>query len=345
MKLLYFTDTHWCDEEPFFVAAKAMSDRLLLKIGDLTRGEPFTVVHGGDVFKRSKETGRVNGLVVSFFTRLLALKGCERVYVLQGNHDVKKETGSALDCLLDVDSERLKVFKTPEVIPLWNGKNAYMLPYMPPYSYPNYKTVATYGEPSFHEPIIGGNEIAVVFAHVGDETSGEFFAQADMSFLPGTKCHGHVHKRVSEHYPGSAMITKRDETDQIGHLRVFDSDLKTVSDVPIDAPFNFLKVNFNEDVLEAFCGMKVLPYGSVVVDVKGHDSDEAVNRWFEEQKAKLPVPAFLGSVYPDEKTGGGESVVESGEEGQKMNLRDLFEEFCVEKNVDVSVKKRIEAVL
>jgi len=343
MKIIYFTDTHWRDEEPFFVAAKAMSDRLLETIKELGN-EPFAIVHGGDVFQRSKETGRVNGLVVYFFSKLLSIKNCMEIYVIQGNHDVKKETGSALDCLKGIDSH-IHVIKTPTVVPLWNNKYMYLLPYMVPYSFENYKTIAIYGDPKFHDLLMGDRDIILTCAHIGDETSGDFFLQADLSFLPGIKCHGHVHKRVSKHYPGSAMITKRDEIDQIGYIRVFDHDFKAVDDVPIETPFNFLKVNFNEDLLETFNNMKVKPYGSVVVDVKGHDNEEAANRWFDEQKKKLPIPAFLGSVYPDEKISGGEYQIGDSEEKQEMNIHEIFNEFCKEKNIADSVKARIEAML
>jgi len=344
MKIIYFTDTHWRNEEPFYIAAWKMADNLLDLIEE-ENSEPFIVVHGGDVFQRSKETGKVNGLVVRFFSRLVSIKNCIGVYIIQGNHDVKKETGSALDCLYGILP--VQIISTPTLVPLWNNKYMYLLPHMIPYSFNDYKTIATYGEPEFHVPFIGdkADDIAVTFAHIGDETSGDFFSQADLSFLPGIKCHGHVHKRVSEHYPGSVMITRRDEIDQVGYLRVFDHDLKVVNDVPIEAPFNYLKVDFNEDLLEAFNNMKVKPYGSVVVDVKGHDNEEAANRWFEEQKKKLPIPAFLGSVYPDEKVSDGEYQIGGSEEKQEMNIHEIFNEFCKEKNIADSIKTRIEAML
>jgi len=345
MKLIYFTDTHWCDEECFFVAAKAMSERLLDKIKEIGN-EPFIVIHGGDVFKRSKETGRVNGLVMSFFTSLVSLDNCERVIIVQGNHDVKKETGSALDCLTGIS--RVEVVYEPEVKHLWDNKYVYLLPYMVPYSFENYKTPASYGNPDFHKSFLierKPDEIILTCAHVGDETGGEFFSQADLSFLPGIKCHGHVHKRVSKHYVGSAMITKRDEIDQESYLRVFDHDFKTVDDVPIGASFNYLKVNFNDDLSEAFNDMKVKPYGSMVVDVKGHDNDEAVNQWFEEQKRKFIMPIFLGSLYPDDKVSDSEHCIDDGEEKQEMNIREIFAEFCKEHHIPDSIKKRIEGVL
>jgi len=346
MKLIYFTDTHWRDEEPFFVAARKMADALLEAIKEQAT-EPFIVVHGGDVFHRSKETGRVNGLVVNFFTKLTEIKNCEYVYILQGNHDVKKETGSALDCLLGLP--KICVIKEPFVKLIWKDKWMYFLPHMVPYSFENFKNMESYGNPEFHIPFISvgctPDDIALTFAHIGDETSGEFFAQADLSFLPGIKCHGHIHKRVSANYPGSAMTTRRDEADQPCYLRIFDNDFN-VREVKIKPAFNYLKVDFNDDLLEAYNNMEAKPYGAVVVDVRGHDNEEAAVRWFEDQKDKLPVPAFLGSVYPDDKISDGDFKVSDEQEAQEaINIREIFILFCKEKNVSDSVRGRLEAML
>jgi hypothetical protein len=227
----------------------------------------------------------------------------------------------------------------------------YALPHMPAYALDNFKGMTTYGDPEFHVPYIKdvADSIAVTVGHYGDETSGDFFKQAETDFLPGVKCNGHIHKRVSEHYPGSVMITRRDEIDKVSYARVFEDGsarggFKNYSDVPVGCAFNFLKIKFGENVLEAYEAMKVKPYGSVIVDVQGHDDESAVVAWFAEQQKSMPIPAFLGSVYPDEKQSDSEYEIEGSPE-EKFDIKTLFLEFCKEKGVDEKVKGRIEALL
>jgi DNA repair exonuclease SbcCD nuclease subunit len=344
MKLIQIFDSHWRDEEPFFVAAEAMAGRLAEEIAEIAAGDDFILIHGGDVFHRSKETGRVNGLVLRFFMLILAIPGCKTVYIIQGNHDVKKETGSALDFLTGVD-ERLQVIKKPSIIHLWDGKYLYALPHMPAYTFDNFKGIASYGDPDFHYPFISLilSDIAITMGHLGDETSGDFFKQADIDFLPGVKCNGHIHKRVSSHYPGSVMITRRDEIDKVSYIRVFDTDLEKYTDVPVLCAFNYLKVEFGDDVLKAYEAMEVKPYGSMIVDVRGHDDETAVIAWFKEQT--LPVPSFLGSIYPDEKQSDTEYEIEVSGNDQKFDIKMLFAEFCKEKGIDKGIQGRLEALL
>jgi hypothetical protein len=346
MKLIQIFDSHWRDEEPFYIAAEAMAGILAQEIAGIAEGDEFILIHGGDVFHRSKETGRVNGIALRFFMTVLAIFGCKAIYIIQGNHDVKKETGSALDFLNNVDN-RLKVIKEPSVIPLWDGKLLYALPHMTAYTFENFKGIASYGDPEFHFPYIekGINNIAVSVAHYGDETSGDFFKQTDTNFLPGVKCNGHIHKRVSDHYPGSVMITRRDEIDKVSHVRVFDTDLEKYADIPVSCAFNYLKIKFGEDVFAAYEAMEVKPYGSLVVDVQGHDDEAAVIAWFEEQRKTLPIPSFLGSVYPDEKQSDSEYDIEISGNEQKFDIKTLFAEFCKEKGVNKDIQGRIEALL
>jgi hypothetical protein len=346
MKLIQIFDSHWRDEEPFYVAAETMTGILALEIAEIAAGDEFVLVHGGDVFHRSKETGRVNGLVLRFFTIVLAIFGCKAIYIVQGNHDVKKETGSALDSLNGVD-KRLRVIKEPSIVPLWDGKLLYALPHMPAYTFDNFKGIASYGDPELHVPYIEKaiDNIAVSVAHYGDETSGDFFKQVNTNFLPGIKCNGHVHKRVSDHYPGSVMITRRDEIDKVSYARVFNTDLIKYTDVPLSCAFNYLKIRFGEDIFAAYEAMVVKPYGSLIVDVQGHDDESAVIAWFEEQRKTLPIPSFLGSVYPDEKQSDSEYDIEISGDKQKFDIKTLFTEFCKEKGINKSVQERIEALL
>jgi DNA repair exonuclease SbcCD nuclease subunit len=346
MKLIQIFDSHWRDEEPFYVAAEAMVIKLFDEIMEITNGEAFILIHGGDVFHRSKETGRANGLVLRFFTSILSLPDCKGIYIIQGNHDVKKETGSALDFLSNID-DRLKIIKEPDIMSLWDEKYLYALPHMPAYTLDNFKGISTYEDPQFHEIYYGtwAHKIAITVGHFGDETSGDFFKQVDVSFLPGVKCNGHIHKRVSANYPGSIMITRRDEIDKISYVRVFENDLERYTDVSVECAFNYLKIKFGEDVLAAYEAMEVKPYGSLIVDVQGHNDEAAVIAWFDEQKSALPIPAFLGSVYPDEKQSDTEYEINVSGDEQKFDIRALFAEFCKEKGVDKDVQKKIEVLL
>jgi hypothetical protein len=339
-------DSHWRDEEPFFLAAEAMAKKLPEEIAGIAAGEPFILVHGGDVFHHSKETGRVNGVALRFFLSVTAVSGCQAVYIIQGNHDVKKETGSALDFLSGIDN-RLRIIKEPELIPLWDGKYLYALPHMPAYTFENFKGISSYGDAEFHIPYLNNkiDSVVVTVGHLGDETTGDFFKQADISFLPGIMCNGHVHKRVSDHYPGSTRITRRDEIDKVSYLRVFENDLGKYTDVPVSCAFNYLKINFGDDVLRSYEAMVVKPYGSLVVDVQGHNDESAVQLWFDEQKKSLPLPSFLGSVYPDEKQSDGEYELDDTGDDQKFDIKVIFAEFCKEKGVEKDVQGRIEALL
>jgi hypothetical protein len=346
MKLIQIFDSHWRDEEPFYVAAEAMAGKLAQELAEIAAGDDFIFIHGGDVFHRPKETGRVNGLALRFFMTVLAVPGCKAIYIVQGNHDVKKETGSALDLLNGID-ERLKVLKEPSVIPLWDDKLLYALPHMPAYTFENFKGIVSYGDPELHVSYIEkvAENIAISVAHYGDETSGDFFKQVNTEFLPGVKCNGHIHKRVSDHYPGSVMITRRDEIDKVSYARVFNTDLIKYTDVPISCAFNYLKIRFGDDVSAAYEAMAVKPYGSLIVDVQGHDDEAAVIAWFEERRKALPIPSFLGSVYPDEKESNGEYDIEISGDEQKFDIKTLFAEFCKEKGITKSIQGRIEALL
>jgi predicted phosphodiesterase len=349
MKLIFLTDTHWRDEEPFYMAAVEMARRLPDEILRLAGGEDFVLVHGGDVFHRSKETGRVNGVVLKFFSYIQNMQNCRNIYVIQGNHDVKKDTGSALGCLASV--ERLEVIDRPRLVPLWDSKFLYVLPYMPPYSEEGYKSVASYGDPEYtayqKTGLVEYDDIALTSAHLGDETGGDFFMQADISYITTLKCNGHIHKAVSANYPGSVMITRRDEKDKPCVIRVFDNDF-SYRDVEIEPALNYLTVPFDADIGAAVEGMEKKPYGSLIVDVQGHEDEAAVREWFDAERVKSTVPVFLGSVYPDERETNGAYMVEDGDEfdaGRELDLRAIFGRFCIEKNVPKAVESRIEAML
>jgi hypothetical protein len=350
MKTLFLSDTHFRDEEPFFVAGEAFVSDFQILLKGIVGEEDFTLIHGGDVFHRAKETGRVNGIAVAMFLAIESFPNCQGIYIIQGNHDVRSDTGSSLDVFSSL-STKIEVIKTPRAVPLFKDKYLYALPHMTPYSYPGYKTIASYSDPDFHAPLIEDMEDKIILTsgHFGDETSGEFFQKANISFLPGIHCNGDIHKEVSSHYPGAAMITRRDEAGRHPVVRVFDENGAWV-DHPLPVYLDYVTLKFGETATSFFERVKPLPQTSCIVDITGHDDEEAASEWFEKEflpsleKDGLPQ-FFLGKVYPDEKD---EPVYasEGEEEGemQKIDIKGLFSQFCKEKGIASAIGKRVEAL-
>jgi len=153
VKIIQITDTHLKNDEPFFRAGVALDNFILEQL----RKEPdeFIYLDGGDRFHISKETGRVNGEVAKFFLSIAAIENCVSILAMQGNHDVKEETGSALDVIRDLHSKIIVVDEPFFVVDPIKGKSeltdiVYLLPHMRPFSKPGYSGVKSYGNEDFH---------------------------------------------------------------------------------------------------------------------------------------------------------------------------------------------------
>jgi hypothetical protein len=341
MRIYQITDTHLKDEESFFRAGVALNTWLLDRLKAETK--PFYLLHSGDVFHVSKETGRVNGELFRFFSGVCGLKNCTGVIVMTGNHDIKSETGNALDAIRGINS-KLVVVDEP-VLGERDFSGVYLLPHMRPFALPGYSGIKSYGNEDWHRDFWKArgkdwdeikNGIKFVSAHLGDESSGEFFMDVDISFLPGLKSHGHIHKNVSKNHLVSAIVTRRDERDKRCALRIIDTSDFSVSEENIPLFLNYILIAYGEDIDNYFkSSVSVLPKESLIVDVYGHDDESVVIKEYTEKYANRTNPTiYLGQVSSIERKGESVFVEERDKlDISSINIKELFKEFCEEKKV------------
>ena len=354
MRIFQITDCHLKNEEPFFRAGVALDNFIIEQLKKET--EPFTYLDSGDRFHVSKETGRVNGEVTKFFLNIVNIPNCESVVVMQGNHDVKDETGSALDLIRDLHGN-IMIADAPVLLPIFKkpgydfsqAELIYLLPHVRPYSIPGYSTIKTYGNEDFHREYwkVRGEDwediksrIKLVSFHGGDETTGKFFMNADISFLPGIRSNGHVHKQVSKNHLPSAMVTRRDEIDKKCFIRHIDTDNWTINDVEIPLFLNYAQIPYGEDVESYFkSGVHILPKESLIVDIYGHDDKDIVTaEYMEKWLGTRPTTArpifYIGEITPVERRGEAINVEERDDlDISSINIKELFQEFCEEKKL------------
>jgi hypothetical protein len=350
MKIIQATDMHLKHEEPCFRAGVALDNYILDQLKKET--EPFIYLDGGDRFHISKETGRVNGEVAKFFLAIAAIENCSSVLVMQGNHDIKDETGSALDVVRDLH-QKITVVDEPFLVARKVGLKSfddaddlvYLLPHMRPFSKPGYSSIKSYGNEDFHIDFwksegydwsIIKNKIKLVSVHGGDETTGKFFMNVDISFLPGLRSNGHVHKQVSKNHLPSAAVTRRDEIDKKCFIRHIDMDNWVMQDVEIPLFLNYAQIPYGEDIDKYFeSGIHILPKESLIVDIYGHDDKDLViieytEKWAKRQNPKL----YIGEVTPVERKGESVPIEERDElDITSINIKELFRVFCEEKKL------------
>jgi hypothetical protein len=361
MKIVQITDVHCKNEEPFFQASVALDNYVLKHLKKET--EPFVFLDSGDRFHVSKETGRVNGEVTKFFLALSGIENCGAILVMQGNHDVKEETGSALDVIrslhpniLIIDEPYLLGTKSLANSPYnFNDSDGYiyLLPHMRPYSKKGYAGVKSYGNEDFHKEYweargynweILKNKIKLVSMHGGDETTGKFFMNADISFLPGIRSNGHVHKQVSRNHLPSASVTRRDEIDKKCFIRHIDTSIWTMLDVEIPLFLNYAQILYGEDVEKYFeSGIHIIPKESLIVDIYGHDDKDLVvaeyqEKWNHTIRQEGWPCFYIGEVTPVERKGEAISSEERDDlDISSINIKELFQEFREEKKLAKAV--------
>ena len=354
MKIIQTTDIHFKQEEPYFRAGVALFNFILDHLR--SQVEPFIYLDSGDLFHVSKETGRVNREVVKFFLQMATIPNCYFIYVMQGNHDVKEETGSALDLLRGLDV-KIKVVDTPcfPSIPVENTSDIktltkiYLLPHMKPFSIPNYSGVKSYGDDNFHREYwksqnIDWDEvkegIKFVSVHGGDETTGKFFMNVDLSIIPGIRSNGHVHKQVSKNQLTSASVTRRDEIDKKCFIRHINTDNWEVSEIEIPLFLNYAQIPYGEDIDGYFeSSIHLKPKESLIVDIFGHDDAKLVISEYEKKWADCQSPKlYIGEVSPVERRGEAVIVEERDDlDISSINIKELFQEFCEEKKLAKSI--------
>lgn len=349
MNLFQTTDHHLKDEEPFFRAGKALDDWLLNFFAQQT--EPFIYLDSGDRYHVSKETGRVNGEVVRFFLTLAAMPMCKGIWCLQGNHDYKVDTGSALGSVEMLDQKIFVVYE-PVILQFPDQKNySMLLPHMKIKHLPYFYGRESYGKKEFYEQYFSNwdeykDRIEFISAHLGDETCGELLQDADMSWLKCTKSNGHIHKTVSKNQLESAAVTRRDEVDKKCIMRKFNTeDFSSFEEIQLPLFLNYAKIEYGASLDDYFKNsVHVKPEVSLIVDIYGHDDEDFVKAEYTKLFENTSSPKlYVGEVVAEERL-----LSDIDEESERedldvadADLKQLFVEFCEEKGVADSIKQSL----
>lgn len=344
LNIIQVTDFHLKHSEAFFKAGVALDNYLIEELKK--ESEPFIFLDSGDHFHTSKETGRVNNEVVRFFLEIVKMPMCECICVMQGNHDVKEDTGSALDLLRGLD-KKIKIIDKPII--MYAGKDTtsgiYLLPHLRPYSLPLYSTIKSYGSEEFHKKYWESlgydwendvkSRIKMVVMHGGDETTGRLFMSADISFLPSLRSNGHVHKAISKSCLPSIAVTRRDEADKKCIMRKINTKDFSFSDTEIPLFLNYAHIKYGDDVNDYFAsGVHIMPKESLVVDIYGHDDKDVVIAEYTEKWKDTKSPhLYIGDVTPVERRIGECDDDTEDSDFLSINVEELFKEFCKEKGI------------
>jgi DNA repair exonuclease SbcCD nuclease subunit len=342
MRVFQTSDHHIKDSEPFFRAGVALDTWLVDRLSKET--EEFAYFDGGDRYHVNKETGRVNGEVVRFFMELCALPNCCSAVVMQGNHDVKTDSGSALDVLRNL-CPNIFIANEPMI-----GEGAmsgfYLLPHMRPYAVEGYSGVKTYSDEEWHRSFWKSRgkdwdaikeTIKILSVHAGDETSGELFKDVDLSFLKCARSNGHIHKYVSKNHLVSASVTRRDERDKKCAMRIIDTETYSITEEPIPLFLNYASIPYGGTVEDYFKSeIHILPKESLILDIYGHDDEDVVIKEYTEKYAENRNPRiYIGQVTPVERKGEAVKVNDREDcELDTIDIKGLFKEFCEEKKIN-----------
>jgi DNA repair exonuclease SbcCD nuclease subunit len=353
MKVFMTTDHHIRQDEPFFRAGVALDSWLIDKLSKET--EEFVYLDGGDRYHVNKETGRVNGEVVRFFMELCNMSCCCAAVVMQGNHDVKTDSGSALDVLRNLNP-KIAIINEPVI-----GESAlhgfYLLPHMRPYAVEGYTGIKSYSDEEWHRSFwksrgrdwdVLKQDIKILSVHAGDETSGELFKDVDLSFLECPRSNGHIHKPVSKNHLVSAGVTRRDEQDKKCVMRIIDAETYSVTEEPIPLFLNYASILYGGTVEGYFKSeIHILPKESLILDIYGHDDEGMVIKEYMEKYAENEHPRiYIGRVTPVERKGKSEKVDDRDDCGlDTIDVKGLFKEFCEERKINTDLRNDLLARL
>jgi DNA repair exonuclease SbcCD nuclease subunit len=353
MKVYMTTDHHVRNSEPFFRAGVALDSWLIERLSKET--EEFIYLDGGDRYHVNKETGRVNGEVVRFFTELCNLPCCYATVVMQGNHDVKTDSGSALDVLRSLDP-KIRIVNEPVV-----GEDVlrgfYLLPHMRPHAVVGYLGIKSYSDEEWHRSFwksrgrnwdVLKQGIKILSVHAGDETSGDLFKEVDLSFLECARSNGHIHKPVSKNHLVSAGVTRRDEQDKKCAMRIIDTETYSIIEEPIPLFLNYASIPYGGTVEDYFrSGIHILPKESLILDIYGHDDKDVVTDEYAKKYAESEHPRiYIGKVTPVERKGESEKTNDRDDrELDTIDIKGLFREFCEEKKINTDLRDDLLARL
>jgi DNA repair exonuclease SbcCD nuclease subunit len=353
MRVYQTSDHHLRDSEPFFRAGVALDSWLIERLSKET--EDFMYLDGGDRFHVNKETGRVNGEAVRFFKGLCDLPHCLAAVVMQGNHDVKTDSGSALDVLRNLNP-KIAVVNEP-VIGGCAPHGFYLLPHMRPYAVEGYTGIKSYSDEEWHRSFWKSRgrdwdaikqSIRMLSVHAGDETSGDLFKEVDLSFLECARSNGHIHKPVSKNHLVSASVTRRDERDKKCAMRIIDTETYSIVEEPIPLFLNYASIPYGGAIEDYFKSeIHVLPKESLILDIYGHDDEEAVIKEYAEKYMGKDIPRiYIGQVAPVERRGEAAKINDRDDcELDTIDIKGLFKKFCEEKKIDDDLRDDLLARL
>lgn len=214
--------------------------------------EPMTTVNLGDLTDTPENQGVSVALAIRWAQ---ARQRHGDVFIIRGNHDYTKTEGSSLDPLKELG---VTVIEYPCIKSI-DGVQFLVLPYIWPSTLIDGKKFSSmkeiYSDPAKLEEFTGplGSpgawEFSGVLGHFGDETAGAFAMNADLSWYNGPRCLGHIHKRVSKHYPGSARVTRWDERGKENvfvRLTMLEPEKKFFEDFPIPTFMDYAEIVYGE---------------------------------------------------------------------------------------------------
>ena len=282
---------------------------------------------------------------------ICALPHCVAAVVMQGNHDVKTDSGSALDVLRNLDS-KIRIVNEPM---LGEGelKGFYLLPHMRPYAVEGYAGVKSYSDEDWHRSFwkARGKDwdavkqtIKMLSVHAGDETSGELFKDVDLSFVSCVRSNGHIHKYVSKNHLLSASVTRRDERDKKCLMRIIDTETFSISEEELPLFLNYASIPYGGSIEDYFKSeIHVLPKESLILDIYGHDDEDAVIKEYSERYAENKEPRiYIGQVTPVERKGDAAKIDGRDDcELDTIDIKGLFREFCEEKKIADDIRDNL----
>lgn len=211
MALIAIGDIQFSDDRPWsFDVAKRVVDHLL---NHPTNNKRNTAVFLGDITENAFISGQVIALLERFFHDLKY----EKVYVLQGNHELKKnkvgQETYVLDFLRSSSYPNIEIVDSVREITL-NGAQYLMLPFFHP--------TGTRTMKAEYEALHFDHEFAAVFGHLQDNSLNLPGESIDLSHIKTRHwCLGHIHN-PSDHYLGSVVPNAVSEAHKVRRIMSFE---------------------------------------------------------------------------------------------------------------------------
>lgn len=276
---------------------------------DFTKKEKYIILLG-DLF----ETPIPNSQLVLFYLEIFANKWKDKIiYILQGNHDYNLETNS-LDFFKFLNNVEVIKDKTEKQIEM---KNILFLPY---YSHENTNKKAMI---DYYSSLEGSYDY--IFGHIEDETQHFGDKYCDLTKLKGKRVFGHIHTsdiQKDGHYLGSCIKNSSTEKDDQKYLTIIQENLE-------------LKL------IPSFLSYKTVKYGEKLEDIK----DLILLNVTEAPTKQDAITLYESSNIKCNKITTTRQQFLETSKTIKNKDKDIWKEFCKEKNLKDSVQKICETVL